>query len=357
MSSWMPPIGTSPRRCSSSDSVFEGRRVKRNHITIAVCLLFAVAATVAILHYRSVTGGGKSTRGGGLSGELIIFHAGSLSVPFRELGEAFRRKHPGVTIRAEAAGSRHCARKISDLGRRADVMGSADYKVVQNLLMPEHAEFNIRFATNEMAIAYSSKSRRSGAINAQNWHRILLEDKVRYGRADPNSDPCGYRSVMVFQLAETHYGVPGLAGSLTARFGRKFIRPKETDLLSLLEAGEIDYLFIYRSVAAQHGLKMILLPDEVNLKTPKLSKLYRTATVRVTGKKPGQFITRTGESMVYSITIPKRAPHRKLAEAFVAFLLSPAGRKIIEKNGQPFLRPVIIDGRDRLPKSLEQWVR
>ncbi|MFH2009570.1 MAG: tungstate ABC transporter substrate-binding protein WtpA [bacterium] len=331
--------------------------MKRIYLTLTVVVLFAVAVAVAVVHYRSVTGGGKGVRGGGLHGELIIFHAGSLSVPFRELGEAFRWKHPGVTIRAEAAGSRHCARKISDLGRRADVLGSADYKVVQNLLMPEHADFNIRFATNEMAIAYSPKSRLSGVINARNWHKILLHDEVRFGRADPNSDPCGYRSVMVFQLAEKHYGIPGLAAKLTARFGRKYIRPKETDLLSLLEAGEIDYLFIYRSVAAQHGLKMVLLADEVNLKSPKLASLYRTATVRVTGKKPGQHLTRTGESMVYSVTIPKRAPHRELAEAFVAFLLSPTGQKIIEQNGQPFLRPVIVDGRERLPKSLEKWTR
>jgi molybdate/tungstate transport system substrate-binding protein len=177
---------------------------------------------------------------------------------------------------------------------------------------------------------------------------------VSFGRSDPNSDPCGYRSVMVFQLAERYYKIEGLAAKLRAKHGRRYIRPKETDLLALLEAGEIDYLFIYRSVAAQHGLKMIRLPDEVNLKSPRLGRLYRTASIRVTGKKPGTFITRRGEPMVYSVTIPKRAPNRKLAEAFVAFLLSEAGRRIIEENGQPFLRPVIVDGE--LPASLKAAV-
>jgi len=327
----------------------------RKYVTLAVCLVFAAAAVWAVLYYLSVTGTG-STKGGGVRGELVILHAGSLSVPFRELGTAFRKKHPGVAIRAEAAGSRHCARKISDLGRRADIMASADYKVVRNLLMPDHADFNIRFATNEMAIAYTPKSRRASEVSAQNWHTILLDPAVRFGRSDPNSDPCGYRSVMVFQLAETHYRVKGLAAKLTAKHGRRFIRPKETDLLSLLEAGEIDYLFIYRSVAAQHGLKMVLLPDEVNLKSSKLSELYRSATVRVTGKKPGSFITRRGEPMVYSVTIPKRAPNRRLAEAFLAFLFSKEGRDIIEKNGQPFLWPVTVDGADKLPASLRSLV-
>ena len=326
----------------------------RKYVTLAVCLVFGAGVVWAVLHYRSVTGAGSQK---GARGDLVIFHAGSLSIPFRDLAKAFLKKHPGVNVHAEAAGSRHCARKISDLGRRADIMASADYKVVRNLLMPKHADFNIRFATNEMAIAYTAKSRQASEIQGDNWHKILLDPAVRFGRSDPNSDPCGYRTVMVFQLAEKRYGVTGLAAKLRAKHGRRFIRPKETDLLSLVEAGEIDYLFIYRSVAAQHGLKMILLPDEVNLSSTKHRKLYRTATVRVTGKKPGSYITRRGEPMVYSITIPKRARNRKLAEAFVAFLLSKEGRGIIEKNGQPFLWPMAMDGADKLPASLRALVR
>jgi len=329
----------------------------RRYVTLVVCLVFGALALWAVLHYRSVTGRGVDRpKGGGLSGELVVFHAGSLSVPLREVGAAFREKHPGVVLRAEAAGSRHCARKISDLNRRADVLASADYKVVQNLLMPDHADFNIRFATNEMAIAYTARSRRASTVTEKNWHEVLLDPAVRFGRSDPNSDPCGYRSEMVFQLAERHYRVEGLAARLTAKHGRRFIRPKETDLLSLLEAQEIDYLFIYRSVASQHGLKAIRLPDAVNLRSPALSGLYRSATVRVTGKRPGSYITRRGEPMVYSVTIPKRAPNRRVAEAFVAFLLSAPGRRIIERNGQPFLWPVVVDGPDNLPASLRSLV-
>ncbi len=185
--------------------------------------------------------------------ELTVFHAGSLSVPFREVSTLFEQRHPGVTVKAEAAGSRDCARKISDLGRSCDVFGSADYKVVENLLMPEHTDFNIRFATNEMAIVYTQKSNRANEISSANWCNMLLDDDVIFGRSDPNSDPCGYRTVMVFQLAEEYYGRPGLAKALTEKHGNKYIRPKETDLLALLEAGEIDYVFIYRSVGQQHG--------------------------------------------------------------------------------------------------------
>ena len=285
---------------------------------------------------------------------ITIFHAGSLSVPLREVSAEFMKANPHIIVRAEAAGSRACARKISDLDKQCDVMASADYTVVQNLLMPEHADFNIRFATNEMAIAYTDNSKHADKITAKNWTDILLADGVVFGRADPNHDPCGYRSVMAMQLAEKKFRRPGLASELMDKKNQP-IRPKETDLLALLEAGEIDYLFIYRSVAEQHKLKTLLLSDEVNLKNPELADLYKTATIKITGKKPGEFITKKGQAMVYSVTIPKNAANRKAAEAYVAFLLSDKGKAIMEANGQPSPRPAITDGFDKLPESLKTF--
>ena len=294
--------------------------------------------------------GCKGKDAGTVKSELIIFHAGSLSVPFREISAEFQKSHPNIVIRAEASGSRSAARKIRDLKRDCDVMASADYKVVEELLMPDYTDFNIRFALNEMGIAYTDKSELSGSITADNWYEILMNDKVAFGRSNPNSDPCGYRTLMVFQLAEKYYKIPALAQKLRKK--DKYIRPKETDLLALLEAGEIDYLFIYRSVAKQHGLNMIFLPDEINLKSPDFAQLYNTAVVKLSGKAPGQFITRRGEPMVYSVTIPKNAPNPKAAEAWVALLLSPAGRAIMEKNGQPCLNPPKVDGVN-IPATLK----
>jgi molybdate/tungstate transport system substrate-binding protein len=287
-------------------------------------------------------GGCKEKGTADVKNELIIFHAGSLSIPFRQISAEFQKEHPDIVIMAEASGSRIAARKISDLKQECDVMGSSDYKVVEELLMPNHADFNIRFALNEMVIAYIDKSKYSDKITADNWYEILLKDEVAFGRSNPDFDPCGYRTLMVFQLAEKYYKISGLAEKLGQK--NKHIRPKETDLLVLLEAGEIDYLFIYRSVAAQHGLKMIFLPDEINLKAGDLTELYNSASVKLSGKKPGQFITRHGEPMVYSVTIPNNAPNPKAAGAWVGFLLSPKGRAIMEANGQPCLKPAKADG-------------
>ena len=314
-----------------------------------IWLLIAMIAMVfALLHTL-----GDHKQAGSANKELIIFHAGSLSVPFRQVSAEFEKMHPDIVVKAEAAGSRACARKISDLDRQCDIMASADYKVVANLLMPEYANFNIHFALNEMVIAYTAKSRRSEKITADNWHEILLEDDVAFGRSDPDLDPCGYRTLMVFQLAEKHYELAGIAKKLKNK--DQHIRPKENDLLALLEVGEIDYLFIYRSVATQHELDMILLPDRINLKSREHAEFYKTAVVEVSGKKPGEIITRTGEPMVYSVTICKEAPNPEAAEAWLAFLLSEKGRAIMEKNGQPCIKPAIADGLDRIPETLKQF--
>ena len=287
------------------------------------------------------------------TGELVIFHAGSLSVPFRDVSKLFSEMYPNVTVKAEAAGSRDTARKVSDLGRRCDVLGSADFKVIDNLLIPDHAEFNIRFATNEMAIAYTDRSKYSETVSTDNWPGLLLADDVVFGRADPNRDPCGYRTVMVFQLAEKYYEIPGLAKRLEEKHGQRYIRPKETDLLGLLEAGELDFLFIYRSVAMQHSLRFLTLPDEINLKSAKFTELYATATIKVTGKKPGTYMRRSGAPMVYGVTIPKNCESRKLAEAWVRLLLSRAGQAVMERNGQPPIAPAPTAQFDKLPASLK----
>ena len=287
--------------------------------------------------------------------ELVIFHAGSLSVPLQEISALFQKEHPDIIIKAEASGSRDAARKICDLGRKCDVLASADYKVVEDLLMPNHVDFNIKFALNEMVIAYTDKSRGNSEITPDNWYEILLKNEVAFGRSDPNHDPCGYRTLMVFQLAEKYYKMPNLTRELQAK--NRHIRPKETDLLALLEAGEIDYLFIYRSVAAQHKLNMILLPDEINLKSSAFAEFYGTATVRLSGKTPGQFIIRKGEPMVYSVTIPQNRPNPKAAEAWVTLLLSPRGRAIMEKNGQPCIKHPQAKGLDNVPANLKSLFR
>jgi len=289
--------------------------------------------------------------------EILVLHAGSLSVPFAEISKAFMGENPGVLVRTEASGSRTCARKITELNVPADVMASADSEVIRQLLMPSFADFCIDFSSNEIVIIYSSDSIGNDRISDHNWPDILLSPQVRYGHSDPNADPCGYRTLLCWQLAEKYYNRPGLFQLLDGTRPKRSIRPKEVDLLALLDLGELDYVFIYRSVAEQHGYSYIVLPDEINLKSVAHESFYQMAKVEITGAKPGEKIVSKGAAIVYGITIPRSSQSPQWAARFVAFVLGPKGQKIMEANGQQAFVPAYVDNYYNLPDLLKSLVK
>ena len=293
--------------------------------------------------------------GGRSEKRLVIFHAGSLSVPVRELSDAFMKENPGVTVLTEAAGSLHSARKITDLGKTCDIMLSADHFVISSMLIPEYASWNIRFATNEIVIAYRRESAYSSIFREDNWADILLKDDVIIGRADPDADPCGYRTVFAARLAEEFYGRPGLADSLLGK-DTEYIRPKEVDLVALISSGVIDYMLQYRSVAVQHGFSFLELPDEINLSSPDLTERYAAVSYMIPGQEPGIRTEVHGDYISYSGTVPDRAPQKELALKFFDFMLSEAGRQIFRECGQEPLTPAVADDADAVPASLRKFM-
>jgi molybdate/tungstate transport system substrate-binding protein len=323
--------------------------MSRTAKVISVLLVLVLGVGVAVDFLRPAIGPGAD------GDRLIIFHAGSLALPFQQICEEFKKQHPGVKIFREIAGSRQCARKITDLDKPCDVMASADYAVIDTLLIPDHADWNIRFASNEMVIAFGEHSRGGDRINAENWHEILLREDVTFGRSDPNLDPAGYRTVLLAKLAQEFYAKPGLAEDILAKDTR-YVHPMSADLLALLEVGELDYVFTYRSVAEQHRLGFVTLPDEINFKKPALSEYYGRASVRLIGKTRGTIVIHVGEPIVYGVTIPKSSPNPELAQAFLAFLLEPdTGGSILEQHGQTSVVPSPTDTFERLPASLKRF--
>ena len=293
-------------------------------------------------------------------GRLIIFHAGSLTVPFASMEKIFEGKYPEVDVLREAGGSTKMARMISELHKPADIMASADFAVIDKTLVPENAQWNIRFATNQLVLSYTDNSCFADEVNTDNWHDILSRKGVIWGHSDPNLDPCGYRSLMVLQLAEIYYHRPGLYDRLMANRPKKNVRPKSVELVSLLQTGHMDYAWEYLSVAVQHGLKYIKLPSEINLGDYKYDDFYKQTSVKVTGKKPGTWITRTGKSCTYGITILKDAPHPEAAVVFLEFLMdSKGGLKILKEMGQPPFIPCRVptaEMKAQLPSPLQKWV-
>ena len=269
-------------------------------------------------------------------GNVTIFHAGSLSVPFDAMEKAFEAKYPQVDVLREAGGSTKCARKISDLKKPCDIMVSADYTVIDKLLIPNYANWNIRFATNQLVLCYTEKSKDANKITKKNWYEILQKKGVMWGHSDPNLDPCGYRSLMVIQLAEKYYKKSGLYDKLLANRPAENVRPKAAELVALLQDGTLDYVWEYLSVAVQHELKYIILPDEINLGNYQYDDFYSQAVVKVTGKEPGTLMELKGKSCTYGVTLIKDAPNREAAIAFLQYLLDPqGGLKILKEMGQP----------------------
>jgi molybdate/tungstate transport system substrate-binding protein len=292
--------------------------------------------------------------------KVIIFHAGSLTVPLAQIEKEFEAANPGIDILREAGGSTKMARMISELGKPADIMASADYKVIDKTLIPAKADWNIRFATNQLVLCYTANSRYADQINADNWYEILQKKEVVWGHSDPNLDPCGYRSLMVLQLAEKYYRQPGLYDRMIANRPEKNVRPKAVELVSMLKSGSMDYAWEYLSVAIQHELKYLTLDDHINLGNYQFDDFYRQAQVKVTGKKPGEWVIRTGQSVTYGITLVKNAPNPDGAIRFLEYLLSAeGGLKVLKDMGQPPFIPCRVPSQaiqDALPGNLQKLV-
>ena len=318
---------------------------------LAISLFLVLALTLTLI----VSCTSQSTPPATLSGKLPIFHAGSLTIPFAQISEEFNKLYPDVEILTEGAGSQTTIRKVTELYKECGVIGSADYTIIPQLMFPEYADWYIIFATNQMCIAYTDKSQFSDEVNGDNWHEILQRDEVKYGRSDPDQDPCGYRTLMVWQLAEAHYDASGLYDKLYEAEG-DVMRPKSVNLVALLESGDLDYAFEYSSVAAQHNLNYVVLPPEINLSSEKFNDFYATAQVEISGNKPGETIVKKGKSIVYGVTIPNNFPRREIAIAWVNFLLSPEGMAIMEANGQPPIIPAVTNDKSKLPDELRKYV-
>ena len=308
---------------------------------------------------------------------LKIFHAGSLSVPFEELEKSFEESHPGVDVQREPAGSRSCVRKITDLEREADILASADYNLIPTMMMPEYADWYVAFAKNQLVIAYTEESAYSDEINQDNWYEILRRPDVVYGFSNPNDDPCGYRSQMVTQLAESHYGddmiyddlmeantgmesifengtylikVPE-SEAMNPNNDKVMVRSMEVELSSALEAGEIDYFYIYRSVAVQHGFEFVELPAQIDLGSVEHTDFYKTAQVETSDGK-----INVAAPIVYGVTIPTNAPNEELALEFVELLLGKEGQAIFMNNGQPPIVPAVTETTESVPEELKAFL-
>lgn len=288
--------------------------------------------------------------------EVVVFHASSLSAVLGDAAEAFQKDNPGLRLRLEPSGSQVAVRKISELGMRADIVAVADAPLIDKMMIPGHATWNAVFATNEVVIAHKDHSKWTDQVGIQNWPEVLNREGVRLGRADPDTAPIGYQTLMVWQLAELSgaYGSAGmgLTATLAAHCSADHVVHDEAELLGLLESRAIDYAFLFRSTAEDHHLKILSLPPEINLSRSDLAARYAAASVEVRMKR-GQGSARVqGAPITYGMTIPNSAPHAVAAERFLAFFFGESGRRLLLRRGLHPVSPVRCDSCVGLPKGL-----
>lgn len=291
-----------------------------------------VLALVLLVLGTGCRGGDQDVEGG----PLVVYTAGSLARPMRAVLDSFAAG-TGVRYELEAAGSLETARKLTELGKIPDIIALADEDVFPKLLIPAHATWYVRFAENRLVLAYTDRSRFGAEIDSTNWWQVLQRPDLDIGRSNPDLDPAGYRTLMVFQLAEQLYGARGLASLLEQAAPPRNMRPKEIELVALLESGDLDYAWFYESMARASGVRHVQLPAEIDLSSTTHAATYARASVRVIGTSAGDTVTMSGAPIRYAFSIPLKAAHTTVAERFAEFLLSNAGQQALRSE---FLTPL-----------------
>jgi molybdate transport system substrate-binding protein len=248
------------------------------------CALAALVPSAALL----VTGCSSSGPGdgnsavGGITGSLNIYAASSLTEAFDTIKTQFIKAHPGVSITITYGASSDLATQI-DNGAPVDVFASA---ATSNMDSVKSAIDPTNFVANTMEIAVPPSN--PGKIASVN---DLAKPGVKVAVCDP-AVPCGVVAQKVF-----------LNAGITVKPAASEQDVKST--LSAVESGEVDAGVVYVTDvrAAGKDVKGIAIPAAQNATTE------------------------------YPIAALKSAKNLPTAKAFVSYVLSTTGKKVLMADG------------------------
>ena len=260
----------------------------------------AVAAALALAGCASGTASGGAPRDASpgasaaatasadpeLAGELTIFAAASLSRAFDELATQFEQLHPGLEVAPISYdGSSVLATQLIG-GAAVDVFASADEKNMAKVTDAALATEAAPFATNTLEIAVAPGNPRQisslSDLTAPGLTVVLCAAEV----------PCGSAAQKLLSAA-------GVA--LTPASEEQNV----TAVLTKVTSGEADAGLVYRTDVTTAG-------DAVT-------------GVEIEGADAA--------TNVYPITALTAAPNPEAARAFVAFVLSADGQKVLKSFG------------------------
>jgi len=166
-------------------------------------------------------------------------------------------------------------------------------------------------------IGYYPHSRFASDLEKLPWYKVITKPGFRLGRTDPALDPKGKLTVAALTAAAALYGDPAVS-ALDATSANVY--PEQT-LVGLLESGQLDAGFFYKSEALDAGIP-----------TVGLGRIHLAAT--------------------YTVTVLNNAPHRAGAVAFVQYLLSSRGLAVLRAQGLTVVRLRLSGAAGDLPSKL-----
>ena len=217
--------------------------------------------------------------------EVLVSAASSLTDAFREIEAAFEEAAPEVDVVLNLGGSPLLREQIL-AGAPAAVFASADPGIMRQAAEAGGLDGPFRvFARSRLAIA-APKGNPAGVESLDD----LAREPLLVGLC-AEGVPCGY-------LARR-----ALAGAgVTPRVDTE--EPNVRALLTKVAEAELDAAIVYATdITAGGGVEGIPIPDEYNV------------------------------SVEYPIAVLKGASDPDAAERFVSFVLSAAGRRILERHG------------------------
>ena len=231
----------------------------------------------------------------------VLFAGSLVAVMEDHVGPAFHQA-TGYGFEGFSDGSKALAADIKGRLRPADVFISGSPKVDKTLEGKANGDWVTiyrTFAYSYLELGYNGRSKFAGQLRTKPWYRVVGQSGFKLGRTDPATDPKGVLAVEALDGAAAKYHQPALK-ALAA--GTTNVFP-ETDLVGRLELGDLDAGFFYGVEATTAKIPAVPLTGFSNLKAT-----YTVATVN-------------------------HAPHAAGAQAFVAWLTSARGTKILDQEG------------------------
>ncbi len=323
-------------------------------------VLAAVACVALAAAGCSSSGGGNAQP----SGTANVAYAASLAYLNEQVfGPAFA-KATGYKYQGTAGPSDGLSAEIAAKTIFPDVFISVGGKSIADL-GAKFTKWYVQYAATSIVVAYNPRSKyapqfeaiASGKKPVKDLFTLMAQKGFQLGRTDPNTDPQGRAFIYMLELAQMKYHLPKdivtkiLGGSLASAKSTQIF--EEAALDSRLQAGQVDAASAYLSQARQLHLHYITLPNDINLGDAALADQYAKASITITSSTGKE--TKTGSPLTLDITTISGAKDAAAGNAFVAYVLSPAGRALYSgKGGYTLLTPTLTGPKSAVPAAIRR---